>query len=105
MTPNALKMHIREVVKHFENFNPTHFGFNYSIQIRCFWPWKFPIQSCVSGKPTDPGLTLNFYDKKIIYIYILNVFGNKNNDPCPPTFQITWCYQKHMIIFVWPYQY
>jgi hypothetical protein len=25
MTPNALKMHIREVgFKHFENFNPTH---------------------------------------------------------------------------------
>jgi hypothetical protein len=39
MTPNALKMHIREVgFKHFENFNPTYFGFNYSIQILCFLP-------------------------------------------------------------------
>jgi hypothetical protein len=37
MTPNALKMHIREVwFKHFENFNPTHFGFNYSRK-----PWNF----------------------------------------------------------------
>jgi hypothetical protein len=38
MTPNALKMHIREVwFEHFENFNPTHFGFNYScIQIFVF---------------------------------------------------------------------
>jgi hypothetical protein len=33
MTPNALKMHIREVwFKHFENFNPTHFG-----QPHSFW--------------------------------------------------------------------
>jgi hypothetical protein len=45
-TPNALKMHISEVwFKHFENFNPTHFGFNYGIQILCFWPWKFPNQN------------------------------------------------------------
>jgi hypothetical protein len=43
MTPNALKMHIREVrFKHFENFKPTHFGFNYSIQIRLFLTMKIP---------------------------------------------------------------
>jgi hypothetical protein len=61
MTPNALKMHIREVwFKHFENFNPSHFGFNYSIQIRYFWPWKFPnqnkkitkIKKCLPTYPT-----------------------------------------------------
>jgi hypothetical protein len=32
MTPNALKMHIGEVrFKHLKNFNPTHFGFNYTV--------------------------------------------------------------------------
>jgi hypothetical protein len=32
MSPNALKMYIREVwFNHFENFNPTHFGFKFFI--------------------------------------------------------------------------
>jgi hypothetical protein len=43
MTPNALKMQIREVwFKQFENFNPTHFGFNIQYSNSLFLTMKIP---------------------------------------------------------------